>query len=452
MRKRKIHSDVIVIGGGVAGLAAAGELSRRGLGVAVLEARHRLGGRIFTVRPKGWGRAVELGAEFIHEGNRPFWEIVKKHRLRTRRIPARHGLLGSAGLERIDDVEERILRVTGKIDQKRIGSRSFAEFLRQQRRNISSQDAELAAGFVEGFEAAPMNQMSARAVAGATLNDRKQFVLIDGYGQFVKTLVARLPAEKVKLFLGAPAKVVTWRGGQVTVRTTTGTHTARAAIVTLPLGVWQARKGARGAVRFDPPLQTKKKWLARLGMGRVVRLSLRLDGRAWRRLVPDELRQGKEPGFGFVHSRRDDFPVWWSFHDDSILTAWAGGPAALRLEGCPRRTLVERALNSLATILRCPKFELRRALRGSEMHDWSADPFSRGAYSFTAKGADDAARNLRKPIGRRLYFAGEALAEGEETGTVHGALASGYRAAKELGASLETNSRFTWKNGPGRAK
>jgi monoamine oxidase len=73
-----------------------------------------------------------------------------------------------------------------------------------------------------------------------------------------------------------------------------------------------------------------------------------------------------------------------------------------------------------------------------ETHNWSRDPFSRGAYSFITAGHEDAAKKLREPVQHTLFMAGEATADSEEIGTVHGALASGLRAAKEVGAALRT--------------
>src|SRR3954471_6300201 len=113
--------SVIVIGGGVAGLAAAGALARRGFAVTLLEARDRLGGRILTTRPVSWGRPIELGAEFIHEGNAALWRIVRAERLATRPMPGRHWLWEGNSLRRLDDLAERIERVTSRIDEKRVG-------------------------------------------------------------------------------------------------------------------------------------------------------------------------------------------------------------------------------------------------------------------------------------------------------------------------------------------
>src|SRR4051812_44568600 len=101
-------SDVVVIGGGIAGLAAAVELARANLSVVVVEARERLGGRIFTVHPKGWARPVELGAEFIHQGNRALWQIMRRSGLRAKRVPGCHWLFNGDGLQMIRDISGRM--------------------------------------------------------------------------------------------------------------------------------------------------------------------------------------------------------------------------------------------------------------------------------------------------------------------------------------------------------
>ena len=437
MHAIKTQADVIVIGGGIAGLAAARALARKKFHVILLEARDRLGGRILTQRFKGWERPVELGAEFIHEGNPPLWRIVRGNRLRTRNPSGRHWLFRSDELIPMDDLAERIERVTSRIDEKRIGSRSFAAFLRAQSNKISEEDRNIAAGFVEGFEAAPMPEMSARAMAGATLDDDKQFLLAKGYDGVVKAIADALPLDRVRVVSGEPVRLVNWRRGNVSVPTRHAVYVGTTALVTLPLGVLQATPPQRGAVEFVPPLRAKQQLLAKMRMGHVVRLVVRFEKSKWRRLVPKELRRGSGDGFGFIHSRIPGVPVWWSLYGDSIVTGWAGGPAALALCGRSRAQIFDRAISSLAQILGASKTAVRGAVDDWETHNWSSDPYSRGAYSFTAAGRDGAAARLREPVRETLFFAGEATAEGEEAGTVHGALASGVRAAREISAVLK---------------
>lgn len=430
-----IDADVIVIGGGVAGLTAAGELARTGLDVTLLEARERLGGRVWTVRPPGWGGPVELGPEFVHGGNEAFWRLLRRHRLRTRAVPERHWQFRAGGLRKLDDLDARIKRVTGRIDAARIRGGSFADFLHHTRETFAPGDLDLARGFVEGFQAALPDEMSAAAIADATLEEDDQFVLPGGYAQVVDALARDLPRQRVNVACAAAVRRVTWRRGYVRAETAQGAFSARAAIVTLPLGVLRARPPSPGAVRFEPELTARRKLAARAGLGQVVRILICMDGRRWPALLPEPLRRAARGGFGFLHSRVAGIPVWWSLPASPVVTGWAGGPAALALISRSPAAIFARAVRSLATILGVDPCAVRRAVREWTTHNWSRDPFSRGAYSFIAAGAETAGAQLRTPVQDTLFFAGEATADDAEAGTVHGAHASGLRAAAEVAES-----------------
>jgi monoamine oxidase len=129
-------------------------------------------------------------------------------------------------------------------------------------------------------------------------------------------------------------------------------------------------------------------------------------------------------------------PVWWSLTTAPVLTGWAGGPAAIALARRSDEQVFHRALRTLGVLLGTRAARLQAAVRDWRVHRWERDPFSRGAYSFTAAGQDEASKTFRRPVQATLFFAGEATADGEEVGTVHGALSSGVRAAKEVIASL----------------
>lgn len=426
------EADVIVIGGGVAGLSAAGALGRAGLRVILLEARDRLGGRVLTVRRSAWGAPVELGPEFVHAGNDALWRLLKRHRIATRLVPPKHWLFREGRLRKIEDVAERIETVTAEIDAKRMCGWSFADFMAGKGRMFAGDERNLATGFVEGFQAALPERMSAAAIEGETLEDEEQFLVPSGYDRIVAALERELPARRVRVVCGAVAKTVSWRRGTVRVTTGKGTFAAKSAVVTLPLGVWQAPRAQRGAVRFEPALRAKMKVARAMGVGHVVRLQLRLDARKWRALLPERLRKASRGEFGFIHSRIEGVPVWWALSGKPILTGWAGGPAARALVGRTRSGVLEKALTSLSRVWGVSKRALRTAVVDWETHNWSRDPFSRGAYSFIAAGKEDAAERLREPVQETLFFAGEATADGAEVGTVHGALASGLRAAEEV--------------------
>ena len=432
--RTKAKREVIVVGGGVAGLAAAGELGRRGFNVTLLEARARLGGRIFTAHPGGWSGPVELGAEFVHAGNAALWRRIRGHRLACRLVPPRHWLFRDGGIEPIDDVSRQIKQVTKRIAPRRMRHWSFADFMRACGTEFSDADRRVATGFVEGFQAATTSRMSAAAIADETLDECDQFRLPRGYDEFVAVLAGEMPPERVSVHCNAVVTRIDWRRHAAEVRVGRETFSAEAVVLTLPLGVWLARSPQRGAVTFRPALRRKQSVLRTIGRGKVIRIVLRVDGRRWAKLLPPVLRPSAKSGFGFIHSRVKGVPVWWAMSRAPVLTGWAGGPAAARLSHRSESAIRAEALRSLSEVFNVALPELRAAVTGWATHNWTEDPFSRGAYSFIAAGHEDAAEKLREPVQDTLFFAGEATADGEEIGTVHGALASGLRAAREVAA------------------
>ena len=419
----------------MAGLAAAQRLARGKLRVTVLEARPRLGGRILTQRPAGWTQPVELGAQFVHVGNPDLWRVIRQAGLKTRRLPDRHWLSDETGVRKIPDLDARLGCVTGQIKPRLAGDQSFGAYFRRHPVAVARADWKLARSFVEGFEAAPMNEISARSLAGETMDERHQYLLPNGYDGVIDALVGDAAGRGVKLKTGAVVQLVNWRRGRVEITTRsarrggeTTRHVAQAVIVAVPLAVLQARRGA-GAVRFSPPLRRQEKWLAGMGVGQVVRLTARFHPRVWRRLSAKLPASSVQGGLGFLHSLVPGMPVWWSLSKEPVLVGWAGGPEARRLLKLSKATRRRRALQSLAKILHVPAALLRQGVAEWVAHDWTHDPFSRGAYSFTAAGEDQTAKKLREPVQGTIFLAGEALAEGAEVGTVHGALSSGLRAA-----------------------
>jgi len=165
-------------------------------------------------------------------------------------------------------------------------------------------------------------------------------------------------------------------------------------------------------------------------MGDVVRIVLRFDELFW----DDQHKKPYLPRLGFLFSSHSTMPTWWSSFPlmAPILTGWVGGPPARALSALPDDTILDRALDSLAAILRLPRAEIDRHLRAWHLHNWSADPFTCGAYSYLRVGGIPAITRLAEPIAGTLFFAGEHTSI-DFTGTVHGAIESGYRAAEGVG-------------------
>ncbi len=430
--------DVIVIGAGVAGLLAAVRLAEGGKRVVVLEARGRVGGRILSEERKGWPAPVELGAEFVHSGNAVMEAVLKEAKVRKRRIEERHWLAGDGRQARMDDAWDRIYAVMEKIGPRFRGD--FARWLKRHGDDVAAPDRALAEAFVKGFNGASLERMSGPALFEASQEDEEQFRPSKRYASVPEMLARKLVRAAGEIEFDCVVRSVVWSRAGVVVEDQRGKKwAARCALVTLPLGVLKAKDGERGAVRFEPRLAAKEKVLAKIESGHARRVVLRMREDIWRRgPIPAALRARDGRAFGFIHSEEETFPVWWAEAPKPVLVGWTGGPAAAAMRGWSEAKAVRAACRTLAKLLGCAEKQVRAAVREARSYDWAADPFTRGAYSYAVAGAEKAPKELAKPVGRVLFFAGEATADVLELGTVHGALASGERAAREIRTMLES--------------
>jgi monoamine oxidase len=248
----------------------------------------------------------------------------------------------------------------------------------------------------------------------------KQHRIANGYDFLIEWLRAGIDPSRSLIRLGTEVTEVRWRRGRVEVLTRRGdAFHGRAAVITIPVGVWKSAN----AIRFDPPLADKQRALAKVGVGHVVKIVFRFRERFW------------ELECNFVHSDDPYMPTWWTTAPvrSSMLTGWAGGHAADRM--LASGDMINRALDSLSKILGVKRRKIDSLLESAHMHDWQADPFSRGAYSYAAVGGEHAHETLARQVAGTLFFAGEATSS-DETGTVSGAIATGRRAARQLTAAL----------------
>jgi monoamine oxidase len=316
---------------------------------------------------------------------------------------------------------------------------SYEQLHRQRwwRRLADQQVQRMALEFVEGFNAAPAREISVHSLAtqtaaAAAIDGDRLFRVAGGYRRIVDVLVGRLGHAGGVVRLGATVERVLWRPGRVEVhaRGTLGGRLdpaiAPAALVAIPVGVLKARPPATGAVAFSPALPAdKREALRSMRMGRVVRAVLR-----FRRLPPAFTRRG----LSFLHVSGGGFPTFWRVASDEtpVVVGWAAGPRATRLPTATPARCLEVAVDSLARGLGTRREDLLRDLDAWRVFDWQQDPFARGAYTYVVPGALAAPARLAAAIAGTLFFAGEATHAAGASGTVHGALETGERAAREI--------------------
>jgi len=400
--------DVVVIGAGAAGIAAARQLQAAGRTTLVLEARNRLGGRTFTDR--SLGPAYDAGAMFIHWAERnPWTEIARELGVQTpneswgggfqlfqngKPMPAgdrarRRGAFGEID-RRLEtaDLHERDLSVADLLsdlgpDMAPVAASGMLLSIGEEPARISARDYQ-------------------RLWSG------EDYVVPSGYGD----LVARYGAG-LDIRLGQPVTAIDWSGPRVAVTTPAGTVRARACIVTVPVGVLQS-----GAIRFTPVLPARTRdALAGLGMGALTKIALKVDGD----------RFGIAPGTTYFEagtgSRLISFEL---FPDDrDLVIGYCGGDFARDLSHAGTDAAREQVVDLLAGMIGAG---FRKAAGAVSFPAWWTDPFSHGSYSVCLPGHAAARERLAEPIGGKLWLAGEATAGGGAM-TAGGATLAGRTAA-----------------------
>jgi monoamine oxidase len=431
--------DVIVVGAGAAGMTAAARLTCSGLRVLLLEARAAPGGRVLTRVDPHSGHSVELGAEFIHGKPPEIWNLLAEHP-----APVYEGdgddWCAEEGRICECDFFADVQKLLEKMRDCRDPDRSFADFLCECGAGVNENVRRRALGYVTGFNAADPALISVQSLvhqqeAEDAIEGDRTFRVRSGYQPMICSLLDDVDRERFELRLSTIVRRVLWRRGQVEVETLSEGSlqrvAARCALITVPLGVLRAEPGTEGAIEFDPPLAAKREPLSKLAMGEVIRVSVSFAERFW-----DRIPAGKHTlaGMHFLFSDDETFPTWWTLAPDSdaILTGWSPAASARRVSGQPEPAIVDEALQSLAKVLNFDPEALSLEVRSAFVHNWQTDPFSRGAYSYICVGGADAPRRLGEPLDDTLFFAGEATDVTGHTGTVHGAMASGKRAAREI--------------------
>ena len=428
--------DILVIGAGAAGLAAAARLAAAGRSVLVLEARDRIGGRIWTCSEPAIPMPIELGAEFIHGEPDATFALLRRFGVPAVDTQGPHWTCRGG---RVSLRGTLFKRVESALRSHRASLRardlSFEAFLARIPAARLPRDARaLAIALVEGFDAADPTQVSARSIVeewvGGEALDAPQFRPLGGYGALLASMAAMLEQGGTRLQLHSVVREVRWEAGAVEVEGVRLGESFRVranrAIVTLPLGVLQIPQGAAGAVRFDPPLAGKDQALRQLGSGPVLKAVMRFGEAFWERAARGGCRDA-----AFFHVPDAAFPTFWTALPMRVplLVAWAGGPRAARLAGADRDEVLEVALASLRSAFGA-RIARRMRLESAAMHDWQQDPFARGAYSYVLTNGRAARRVLARPLRETLYFAGEATDSRGEAGTVAGAVQSGEAAAR----------------------
>jgi monoamine oxidase len=419
-------ADVLVLGAGIAGLAAARTLTDKGLSVIVLEARDRVGGRMWT--DSSLGLPLDLGASWIHGVNgNPITKLAKQFEVKTVPTDDENGIgFAADGSALPDDEFTRMEALFEDIYEE------VADMQEDTDEDMSLQQAFDAVIASRNLSEADLRRLNYYAYLGTALEygaDMKDLSLWEwdqdeefggeevifpgGYNQITDGL-----ANGLDIHLGTVVNTVRYGSDGVEVETSVGSFVADKAVVTFPLGVLK-----QASVKFDPPLpESKQSAIQRLGMGVLNKVYLKFSETFWDEDVETISYMGDELG------EWSDWLSFVPFTGEPVLMAFHGGDKGFALEDLSDDEIVAGAMRTL------------RVMFGDDIPEpdgvlitrWGKDPFSFGAYShippFASGGDYDA---LAEPVEDVLFFAGEATSR-EYPSTVHGAYLSGLRAAEDM--------------------
>jgi len=444
----KEDADVIVIGAGVAGLVAAFSLAESGQSVMVLEARDRTGGRVYTIADATKKLPIELGAEFIHGRPSEIWDLLREADIPVTEVDGDNWCFERDRLSRCEffsEVEDILQKMSDDGPDQ-----SFESFLGCCCPEASTEAKRRALSYVSGFNAADPGQVSVHWLvyqmrAEEKMEGDRAFRARGGYAPLLKFIMNGVEKAGVRLRTNTVVRKIAWSPGNVAVEAVSDANTillhAARVLVTVPVGVLQAAPGETGAIEFSPPLpRDKLNAIAGLEMGKVIRVVLHFRERFWERIRPAGNKSLAR--MSFLFSQDAVFPTWWTSmpEDFPIITGWAPFACVDRInsDDLPVGRL---AVQCLATLLGEEATELQRLLMGAHFHDWQADTYSRGAYSYVKVGGADAPEILSQPVRETLFFAGEASDTSGNNGTVHGAIASALRAVAQIKKAGRVNVR-----------
>lgn len=423
------HFDTIVVGAGVSGLTAARLLARSGQRVVVLEARDRVGGRVWSHRADG--HVMDRGASWIHgiddnpvaAAAEAFGMPMQEYTIGSYQPDGRPIAYFGPSAERLSNVDAQrfaddVQAVDGALVDLIAASAPDATYAEVAESALAllgwdtdrvDRVREFLSHRTEEQLGAWIEDLAAHGLDNDEI-DGDEVIFPDGYGRLPERL-----AEGLDVRLGHVVTQVRWAADGVTVAVGDDIFAAGSAVVTVPVGVLQS-----GDFAFDPPLpEPTASALSRLEMNAFEKVFLSFPTKFW------------DEGVYAIRQLGPEGEWWHSWYDltavdgTPTLLTFAAGPAAKATHGWDETRVVESVLAQLRRLYG-DRVEEPTAVHVTE---WQDDPFARGSFAYMKVGAStDDHDTLATPVGGVLHLAGEATWT-DDPATVTAAMCSGHRVA-----------------------
>ena len=414
--QRTQANDAVVIGAGLAGLACAQRLMAAGRKVVVLEARQRIGGRIWSEQRHGF--AIDLGASWLHGiTNNPLHRLVTKE-VGVPVVPTNDQsqvTIGPYGErwsgERSEQADAWLAALVRRAEENGTTRESLETFLPAQ---LTPDQRFTLIADVEHELGAELKTIA----ANTPLGDGEELLGGDAMVPAGLDRLVRHLAQGIEIRLGQVVKQIQNHPNRVAVTTANGTVIeAKTLCCTVPLGVLK-----QGGIRFDPQLPVAKaQAIEQLGMGVLNKIVLLFPNRFW-----DDTT--------WIRNNGPDAGLWPEWVD---LTSLIGRPGLMGFTAANRARELERQpdrdvlVSALGQLNRCYPERVIPDPSDVLLTRWGEDPFSLGSYSYPAVGSTPAMREELARRWNRMAFAGEAVSTSFPA-TLQGDYLSGIQAANEL--------------------
>ena len=398
--------EIVVVGGGAAGVAAARRLHTAGVKCLIIEARPRLGGRAWTVAgPSGFG--LDLGCGWLHSADRNPWAVVAQEQNRTiDKTPPpwrRRSTVGFPEGEQHEFLEAQE-QFSARVSEQAANEPDVAAASLLERGNRWNNLINAVGTYISGAE---LDQVSARDFDNYD-DTGVNWRVVEGYGTTIAACGEGLPVA-----LGCPVNRINHLEKRLSVETSQGVVAADQVIVTLPSAILAENEGL-----FAPALPEKTEAAYGLPLGLADKLFLSLTD-------AEEFEKDSRM-FGAIDRTATATYHFRPFGRPQI-EVYFGGQLARELEVGGEDAFFDFSLSQLTGLLGSAFSKRVKPIR---IHRWGSDPYSRGSYSYARPGMANCRLKLRAPVDDRLFFAGEACSP-HDFSTAHGGWITGVAAADQ---------------------